>query len=170
MPAAAATALESLKNYTITVHGIKGSCYGICATQVGDLAKELEMAAKAQDLGKVMELNNQFIQVTEKLVNELKILFPQKEEKTKLEKKAPDPVVLQKLLNAAKTFNINNMIEALDELEQFKYQENADLVSQLREATDNYEYAEVVTLLNSVSLPEAENTGTFRRVSGSEFT
>ena len=150
MPAAAATALESFKNYTITVHGIKGSCYGICATQVGDMAKELEMAAKAQNLGRVMELNNQFINVTEKLVSELKVLFPQKEEKARLEKKAPDPALLQKLLDAAKAYNINRMLETVDELEEFKYQQGDDLVQQLRQASDNYEYMEVIELITSV--------------------
>jgi CheY-like chemotaxis protein len=158
MPGAAAAALESLKNYTITVHGIKGSCYGICATQVGDLARELETAAKAQDLGKIMELNNQFINLAEKLVDELKILFPKKEEKAKLEKKAPDPAVLQKLLNAAQSYNINIMFEVMDELEQFRYSADDDLVSQLRQATENYDYTEVIELINSVFNTEEDNS------------
>jgi len=157
MPAAAAVALESLKNYTITVHGIKGSCYGICATPVGDLAKELEMAAKEQNLGRILELNNEFIQATKKLVDELKVLFPQKEEKPKLEKKAPDPATLQKLLDAAQKYNINTMLDVLDELDQYKYQENGDLLLQLRQATENYEYDEVIKLLNAVPKTESDS-------------
>ena len=149
MPAAAAAALESLKNYTITVHGIKGSCYGICAAPVGDLAKELEMAAKSQNLGRVLELNNEFINATEKLVDELKILLPQKDEKPKLEKKSPDPAVLQKLLKSAEAYNITEILTTLDELEQFQYQEKNDLVIELRDAADNYEYLELIKLLSA---------------------
>ncbi|GHV85208.1 hypothetical protein AGMMS50230_08160 [Spirochaetia bacterium] len=154
MPAAAAAALEDLKNYTITVHGIKGSCYGICAAAVGDLAKELEVAAKAQDLGKVMNLNNRFVQTAGQLVEELKILFPKKENKPKLEKKSPDPQLLQKLLDAARSFNINTMFTVLDELELYRYEQNGKLIQQLREAADNYEYTDVIGLLGS---GEAEN-------------
>jgi len=147
MPAAAAAALEALKNYTITVHGIKGSCYGICATQVGDLARELEMAAKSQDLGRVMELNNQFVKVTGKLVEELKALFPAKADHSKLGKKTPDAATLKKLLAAARSYNISSMLQTLEELERFDYEEKADLVRQLRQATDNYDYGEIIKLL-----------------------
>jgi CheY-like chemotaxis protein len=157
LPAAAAAALESLKNYTITVHGIKGSCYGICATPVGDLAKELEMAAKSQNLNRVMELNNDFIASTEKLVEQLKILFPEKDEKDKIEKQAPDPAVLQKLLDTAQSYNINTILDVLDELEQFKYQENGDLVRKLREAADNYEYVDLINILKNTLNGEKDN-------------
>ncbi|MCL1813928.1 MAG: transporter substrate-binding domain-containing protein [Treponema sp.] len=155
MPAAAAAALDALKNYTITVHGIKGSCYGICAASAGDLAKELEMAAKTQDFNRIMELNNGFIESTEKLVDELKILFPKKEETAKTEKQAPDTAVLQKLLDAAMSYNINTILDVLNELEQYRYQENGDLVRQLRETADNYEYVDLIKLLkNTLKIEE----------------
>jgi signal transduction histidine kinase/FixJ family two-component response regulator/HPt (histidine-containing phosphotransfer) domain-containing protein len=147
MPAAAAAALDALKNYTIAVHGIKGSCYGICAASVGDLAKELELAAKNQDLGKVVALNTRFTQSVEKLVNELKVLFPQTEVKSAGKKKAPDHNLLQKLLEASRSYDITRMFDALDELEQYSYEENGDLVKQLKEAAGNYEYADVIGLL-----------------------
>ncbi|MDR0599755.1 MAG: transporter substrate-binding domain-containing protein [Treponema sp.] len=154
MPAAAAAALSALKNYTIAVHGIKGSCYGICATPVGDLAKELELAAKAQDMGKVLELNNRFIQAAEKLVEELQALFPQKEENPKLQRTAPDTAALRKLLDAVRAYNINDILEILKELEQYGYQENGDLVVKLREAANEYEYGTLRELLTGALSPE----------------
>ena len=165
LPMKAAAALESLKNYTITVHGIKGSCYGICATPVGDLAKELEMAAKSQNLDRVLELNNDFIRATESLVGELKHILPQKEEKPKIEKISPDPAVLQKLLDAAQSYNINNMLKALDELDQFKYQEDDDFVQQLRQAAENYEYGEVIKQLKFI-LKNADNSEIYTGTAG----
>jgi len=147
VPLAAKTALDSLKSYTITVHGIKGSCYGICATPLGDLAKELEMAAKNHDFNKVMELNNEFIHATEKLVEELKALLPKKEEKPKLQKDNPDPLLLEKLLKSARSYNINEIFDVLDELEAYAYKENGEIVVQLRDAADNYEYTQIFKLL-----------------------
>jgi len=148
VPLAAKTALDALKNYTITVHGIKGSCYGICATSLGDLAMELEMAAKSHDFGKVTELNNQFIHDTQRLVEELKSLLPQEEEKLREQKDAPDPALLQQLLRSTRAYNINEMFDVLDELENYKYNKNDDLVRQLREAADNYEYMDIIKLLS----------------------
>jgi CheY-like chemotaxis protein len=147
MPKAAATALESLKNYTITAHGLKGSCYGICAKPLGDLAREMEMAAKSQDLGKVIELNNRFTQEMTKLVEQLKELFPKKDKKTKPEKDCPDMDVLRKLLRTAQSYNIDNMFSVMNELEQYSYKEKDDFIEQLRQAVDNYEYTEVIKLL-----------------------
>jgi len=165
MPLAAKTALDALKNYTITVHGIKGSCYGICATPVGDLARELEMAAKDHDFNRVMDLNNQFVQAAEKLVTELKGLIPKKEEVHRPEKNAPDPQLLQKLLNSARTYNINEIFDALAELEHYQYTENDNLVRQLREAADNYEYTVLIQLLSVV--PETgESAGAFVGAAG----
>ena len=149
MPAAAVAALDALKNYSITVHGIKGSCYGICAAQVGDLAKELEMAAKTQDLNKIMSLNNEFIVATEKLVNELKILFPKKDETEKPKKETPDPALLEKLLCSTQSYNINEMIDLIKELEKYDYEEKNDFVQLLRQAIDNYEYLEVIRLITT---------------------
>jgi len=165
MPLAAKTALDALKNYTITVHGIKGSCYGICATPVGDLARELEMAAKDHDFNRVMDLNNQFVQATEKLVTELKGLIPRKKEVHRPEKEAPDPLLLQKLLGSARTYNINEILDALAELERYQYAENDDLVRQLRAAADNYEYTVLIQLLSVV--PETrEGAGAFEGAAG----
>jgi len=165
MPLAAKTALDALKSYTITVHGIKGSCYGICATPVGDLARELEMAAKEHNFNRVMDLNNQFVQATEKLVEELKVLIPKKENAARPEKDAPDPLLLQKLLASARAYNINEIFDVLAELEHYQYAENDDLVRQLREAADNYEYTVIIQLLSLV--PETgEDRGTFVGAAG----
>ncbi|MDR2072300.1 MAG: transporter substrate-binding domain-containing protein [Spirochaetaceae bacterium] len=142
----AVTALEAIKNYTILVHGIKGSCYGICATPVGDMAKELETVAKARNFSRVLELNAAFVGTVKNLVEELKGILPQK--KPEIEKSAPDPQLLQKTLDAAKSYNIDEVLKAIDELEQYRYKERGDLVQKLRFAAEEYEYAEIVLLLD----------------------
>jgi PAS domain S-box-containing protein len=56
---------ETLPDYAITVHGLKGASYGICAGEIGRDAGELELAAKAGDYEKVASGNTAFISKVE---------------------------------------------------------------------------------------------------------
>ncbi|MDR2314406.1 MAG: transporter substrate-binding domain-containing protein [Spirochaetaceae bacterium] len=142
----AVTALEAIKNYTILVHGIKGSCYGIYAIPVGDMAKELETVAKARDFSRVLELNAAFVGAVNNLVEKLKEIIPQKN--PGIEKSAPDPQLLQRTLAAAKSYDIEEILKTIDELEQYRYREQGGLIRKLRFAAENYEYAQIVSLLD----------------------
>jgi signal transduction histidine kinase/CheY-like chemotaxis protein len=62
---------EALGDYTITVHGIKGTCYGICADDAGRRAEELERAARNGDIEVILEKNNGFISQMEKLTADI---------------------------------------------------------------------------------------------------
>jgi signal transduction histidine kinase/CheY-like chemotaxis protein len=62
---------EFLKDYIITVHGIKGSSYGICAMDIGKQAEALEMAAKQEDIETILANNGVFVQEAEKLVKRI---------------------------------------------------------------------------------------------------
>jgi CheY-like chemotaxis protein len=58
---------EAIKDYTITVHGIKGSSYGVCANEIGRQAEALEMAARKDDIETIRADNDRFIAEAEKL-------------------------------------------------------------------------------------------------------
>ncbi|MDR2478767.1 MAG: response regulator [Treponema sp.] len=62
---------ETIEDYTITVHGIKGSSYGICADEAGRQAEALEMAAKSGDIETIAAKNSGFIALAEKLVEDI---------------------------------------------------------------------------------------------------
>ncbi|MDR1420944.1 MAG: response regulator [Treponema sp.] len=62
---------ETLADYTITVHGIKGASYGICANDIGKQAEALEMAARNGDIEAILSNNGDFIIRAEKLAAEL---------------------------------------------------------------------------------------------------
>jgi signal transduction histidine kinase/CheY-like chemotaxis protein len=62
---------EFLKDYIITVHGIKGSSYSICAMNIGKQAEVLEMAAKQEDIETILSHNSAFIQEAEKLAERI---------------------------------------------------------------------------------------------------
>jgi CheY-like chemotaxis protein len=62
---------ETINDYTITVHGIKGASYGICANDLGKQAEALEMAAKQGSIETILAKNDGFILNAEKLVADI---------------------------------------------------------------------------------------------------
>ncbi|MDR2136909.1 MAG: response regulator, partial [Synergistaceae bacterium] len=69
-----AVTAQSLSGYAITVHGVKGASRGIYAEQVGNMAEELERAAKNGDFETVRSKNDAFIQTLETLLSDIRAL------------------------------------------------------------------------------------------------
>jgi HPt (histidine-containing phosphotransfer) domain-containing protein len=59
---------QSLPEYAVSVHTVKGSGAGIGASDLADLARQLEMMAKAGDLSGVLSGNEKFINDAERLI------------------------------------------------------------------------------------------------------
>jgi PAS domain S-box-containing protein len=141
---------ETLPDYAISVHGLKGASYGICAEAIGKEAEELEFAAKAGDYEKVSAKNAAFIAKVEASLAALKKLLESAEDESeKPSAAAPDRVLLEKLLDASKRFKPAIMEEVLAELEGFEYESGGDLIPWLREQIDNLEYDAVRERLES---------------------
>jgi signal transduction histidine kinase/CheY-like chemotaxis protein len=140
----------SLRNYAIAVHGLKGSSYGICADGTGELAAELEAAAKAGDQETIEENNRRLIELTESLLARLKEMLrlargekpPPKERAS-----APDESLLEMVRDGASRFKSGIMKEALEQLERYEYESGGDLVEWLRAQVDNLEYDAVLERL-----------------------
>jgi len=64
-----------LDEYAVTVHGIKGSSYGICANMAGGAAEKLEKAARAGDIEQVLAENPSFIKTMESLLGDLNMIL-----------------------------------------------------------------------------------------------
>jgi signal transduction histidine kinase/DNA-binding response OmpR family regulator len=133
---------ENLPEYTVTVHGLKGSSYGIIANEIGKKAQELEGFAKAGELAKIQAANDDFIKMTELLLAEIQKLLDKASAEKGAKKKipSPDPVLLANLLDAAKRYKSTIMEEILEYLESYDYESGGDLIPWLREQTDNLEY------------------------------
>jgi len=133
---------EAIKDYTITVHGIKGASFGICADTAAKQAEALENAAKSRDIEFIERNNNSFIEEAEKTLERLKELFTllanQAGAKPKCQQ--PDPALLEKLTEAARRYNVKAMDETLEKLETYEYERGGELVKWLREQVDNLEY------------------------------
>jgi CheY-like chemotaxis protein len=147
---------ETLPDYAITVHGLKGASYGICAGETGNTAEELEHAAKAGDYEKVASGNAAFIEKTEVLLKGLRKLLESAAAKGNQKQKAPvpDKALLEKLLDAARHFKPAIMEDLMTELEGCEYENGGDLILWLREQIDNLEYDAVREKLESLSSGE----------------
>ncbi|MDR1143619.1 MAG: response regulator [Spirochaetaceae bacterium] len=142
---------ETLPEYTITVHGLKGASYGICAGEIGRDAEELEYAAKAADYEKVSSKNTAFIEKTEAFLEDLRKLLEgtAKGAEKKRRAAAPEKALLEKLLDASRRFKPAIMEEVMTELEGCEYESGGELIPWLREQLDNLEYDAIREKLES---------------------
>ncbi|MDR1618578.1 MAG: response regulator [Treponema sp.] len=143
---------ETLPDYAVTIHGLKGASYGVCAMEIGKDAEELEFAAKAGDYEKVESKNAVIIAKVESALERLEELLQTAAEGggEKQKAAAPDQALLEKLLDAARRFKPAIMEEVMAELEEREYESNGDLILWLREQIDNLEYDAVREKLESV--------------------
>jgi len=133
---------ENLKEYTVVVHGVKGSSYGIYAGDVGKAAEALEGAGRRGDMEFINANHGPFIEKATLLYSHLKdfIAANQDIEGEKPMASAPDAALLAQFLTACKQYKSSVMEEILKNLEAFEYESNGDLVPWLREQVDNLEY------------------------------
>ena len=136
----------TLSEYAVTVHGAKGSCYGICADEAGRMAEALEISAKDGDFARVMAGNETFIGNVETLIVQLEALARSADEieeeaaGAKNALPAPDRSLLEKMLEASRDYDIDTMQSVMDELDQYSYESEGDLISWMKEQLVNFGY------------------------------
>jgi CheY-like chemotaxis protein len=135
---------ENLKTYAITVHGIKGASYQICAEEAGRQAEALEAAAKAGNWETIKNTNGIFIGNLEILLANIRDLLAHAEKKEdKPRRPVPEPGLFALLLAACKEYDITQMEEVLTELERYSYESGDELVAWLRRQFDNFDYEKI---------------------------
>ncbi|MDR1203937.1 MAG: response regulator [Peptococcaceae bacterium] len=148
---------SSLAKYAITVHGVKGSCYGISADEAGKMAEALEVAAKTGDFPRVMAGNNTFIQTAEALLPQFEALLKSADAVKTAESRnaasAPDPELLTQMLEASKDYDIDAMQQVMEQLEQYSYESGNDLIEWLKEQVTNFGYDQIQEKLESQLIP-----------------
>ena len=143
---------DTLPEYAILIHGIKGSCYGIGANVCGNLAKELEITAKKGDFDQVEYKNRYFIQNMSSLISRIDNLLSEiKEIKEKTdnrkEKDKPDAGLLEQLLKATVAYDLETINILVAELDKFRYKKDGDLVAYLKTCVANFTYDKLETKL-----------------------
>ena len=136
---------ETLADYAIHIHGIKGSSYGIEARKIGKHAEELEHAAKAGNFQFVNQNTPFFVENTKKFISELSNLIKANTADTgeKPSRHAPDEALLDQMEEAAANFRIDELEEIIKSLECFKYETQAEQIVWLREKVDQMEFAAI---------------------------
>ncbi|MDR3354808.1 MAG: response regulator, partial [Synergistaceae bacterium] len=152
----------TLPEYAVRVHGAKGSCYGICANKVGQMAEALEIAAKDGDFARVMAGNETFIGNVETLLLQLEDLARSADE---IEKEAgsakstflaPDRSLLEKMLEASRDYDIDTMQSVMDELDQYSYESEGELILWIKEQLLNFGYDPISEKLEEVLKENAD--------------
>jgi PAS domain S-box-containing protein len=141
---------ESLLDYKIKVHGIKGTSYDMFAEQVGKEAEALEKAANAGDMAYILEHNGHFLELTGKLLSDLDALLSSlSDENTKPVKDKPDEEALKRLLDACEEYDMDEADEVMEEIGAFRYDADGGLADWLRKCLENTEFSEIAERLRS---------------------
>jgi CheY-like chemotaxis protein len=140
-------------DYAITVHGIKGSSFGISADTIGYWAEKLEHAAKAENLVFVDAENSSFITAAEKFIADLSGLLEVLEQNVQKPcKTAPDYAILTHIVEAAETYDMGELDAMMEKLEQYSYKEEAELVTWLREQINMSEFDAITERLTALAI------------------
>jgi signal transduction histidine kinase/CheY-like chemotaxis protein len=132
---------ENLSEYAITVHGIKGSSYSLCAGEVAARAEELENSAKAGDLAAVISRNDDFIKALRSLIAGIaSFLGTESDNSEKDIRPVPDIAELENILAACGSYDSSSIEQSLLNLERYTYEADGDFVRWIREQFENLEY------------------------------
>ncbi|MDR0503427.1 MAG: response regulator [Treponema sp.] len=138
--------------YIAAIHGIKGSCRGICAEELGNQAQALEKAARAGDNEYIRNNNQLFIETALKLITEIENVLPCKMEIKKIIKKdRPDADVLCKLSQACGECKTADIEALFKEIEIYEYEQDSGLVQWLRENINQMNYGKITEKLSVLS-------------------
>ena len=139
---------ESLADYKVFVHGIRGASFGIHAEKIAKRAEALEQAAKDGNFSYVYNKNPKFIEDVSKLLSCIDILFSTgNEANLKPVKDKPDEELLLKLIEACITFDIDKAEAVLSEIEKYQYESDKGLPGWLRENIDMMNYSAIIDKL-----------------------
>ena len=140
---------QTIKNYEIKVHGIKGTSFDVGAEHIGKNAKALEEAAKTGDLNYIHERHKTFLADTWKLIGDLeKMLGEIDAENPKPQKDSPDAQTLKAFLDACRDYDIEEADKAMAEIEKYKYTSDDGLADWLREEIDMMHFNQIVEKLS----------------------
>jgi PAS domain S-box-containing protein len=139
---------ETLHEYVITVHGLKGTSAGIGAEEIREAALELETKSRAGDFDVVIAKNDKLIKDTEVVVANIKTWLEQYDlRNAKPRLKAPDKEILSRLRQCCESYNMSGIDKAMSELESSDYEDGADLIAWLKEKITISEITEVAARL-----------------------
>jgi signal transduction histidine kinase/CheY-like chemotaxis protein len=139
---------ETLPEYVINVHGLKGTSASIGAEAVREAALNLETMSRAGDLNGVLARNDILIKDAENIVANIKLWLGKYDASNlKPRLQALPREVLTRLRQSCENYDMKGIDKAMSELESADYEQDADLIAWLKEKISVSEIAEVVQRL-----------------------
>ena len=141
---------ESLPDYVIKVHGLKGISAGIGAHTVMYAALDLETKGKSGDLAGVLEQNGVLLENAGALVSALQSWFDEQESQSKKPRLPfPDRVLLSRLGKCCEAYDMKGIDDIMDELESADYETDASLVIWLRERINDLDFSSAAARISA---------------------
>ena len=135
---------ESLAEYAINVHGLKGASNNVGAPQVAQMAAQMEKAAKERNLVEVLAGNEILLTEAETLVGNIhKWLNACGAENPRPTRASIDPALLGRLRSCCENFDMGGADEAMARLTEFSYDSGNDLIAWLGEKIATSEFGEI---------------------------
>jgi len=136
--------VTGLYEYEIIIREIKKASFEIHANQIGNTAKGLEKAASLGEVDYVAMHNPPFLKTAHVFLNRLeasldRILMNY----YKPVKDKPDDELLHKLLTACNNYDIKGADEIMEEMDQYQYESESELIDWLRENIEITNFAEI---------------------------
>ncbi|MCL2201944.1 MAG: Hpt domain-containing protein, partial [Oscillospiraceae bacterium] len=136
---------ETLAEYAINVHGLKGSSGNIGAESLRELAARMEKAAKAGNLDEVLEQNDSMLLKAEELISNIeKWTQMPGSGGSKPVRATIDNALLDRLCGCCENFDMNGADDAMSQLLEFSYEQNNGLIEWLSEKVATSEFDEIV--------------------------
>jgi HPt (histidine-containing phosphotransfer) domain-containing protein len=135
---------DTLADYRIAVHGIKGSSLEIFAHNISESAEKLEDAALNRNIGYINMHNPTFIENTYNFIYDIKNMILAVDIITiKPKKDKPDNKVLKRLVTACETYNMTEINAAMEEIESYNYESDDGFIKWLRGKIDIMDYSQI---------------------------
>lgn len=141
---------DTLADYAIIVHGIKGSSRGIYANMLADMAEALEKEAKAGNYDYVAAHNPAFQETARKLISEANDILAQADMNApKPVKDKPDKEALDMLLEACRNYDMDGADSAIKEIGCYTYSNDGGLAVWLQENVKRTNFPQIVKRLST---------------------
>lgn len=139
---------EDIKKFVIDVHGVKSTSASVGAMELSELAKELETAGKEDNRVFIAEHIERFLQTCESILGVVQEFAEKEEADLDQELSVLESQWVQDMREACEEMDSIKAVELLEKIKGKRYQEKeTELVTQLGEYVDQYDYDEAVSLL-----------------------
>jgi len=142
---------DKMADYAVIVHGIKSSSRSIGADALADISEKLEHAAKAGNYEFISAHNTSFLESARQLISEIDEMIKHAcPGNPKPKKEKPDMDVLEKLLDACKQFDTDEIDVLIKELDAYEYELGGDFITWLSKNANQYNFKEIKEGLSSM--------------------